>query len=233
MALPKLETPTFELTVPSTGEKIKFRPFLVKEHKVLLTMADADEEQVVRIVKELVDVCTFNKLNIETLAHFDLEYIFMLLRAKSISEIVDVIITCINCDERYDSSFNIEDIKVENLDNKKNNKIMITDKIGVELTFPKFEDIVKLIENSSTDLVIEIVKKNIKGVFDENQYYESANQTQEEIEEFILSLTKEQFEKIEKFFVNSPKLVQTVETECPKCNHHNISKIEGIQNFFV
>ena len=90
MSLPRLNTPTFELILPSTGKKVKFRPFLVKEHKVLLTMAEADDSEVARIVSELVDVCTFNTLDVANLPHFDIEYIFLQLRAKSISETVDV-----------------------------------------------------------------------------------------------------------------------------------------------
>ncbi len=94
MALPKLNTPTFELILPSDGSKVKFRPFLVKEHKVLLTMSEAENEEVARIIRELVDVCTFKQLKVDELPHFDIEYIFMFLRAKSIGESVDVIVNC-------------------------------------------------------------------------------------------------------------------------------------------
>jgi len=94
MALPKLETPTYELILPSTGNKLKFRPFLVKEHKILLTMSEADNNEVARIIRELVDVCTFKALKIKDLPHFDIEYIFMHLRAKSISETVEVVVNC-------------------------------------------------------------------------------------------------------------------------------------------
>ena len=111
MALPTLEVPTYELILPSTGAKVKFRPFLVKEHKILLTMSEADNSEVARIIRELVDVCTFKALKINDLPHFDIEYIFMYLRAKSISETVDVIVNC-ECGEKIDASFNIEDLKV-------------------------------------------------------------------------------------------------------------------------
>ena len=107
MALPKLDTPTYELILPSTGTKVKFRPFLVKEHKILLTMSEADNSEVARIIRELVDVCTFNSLKISELPHFDIEYIFMHLRAKSISETVEVVVNC-ECGEKIDTSFNIE-----------------------------------------------------------------------------------------------------------------------------
>jgi hypothetical protein len=232
MALPKLETPTYELVQPSTGKKIKFRPFLVKEHKILLTMSEAEDEEVIRIVKELVDVCTFKQLNVNNLPHFDIEYIFMMLRAKSIGESVDVVITCNNCSEKYDSSFNIEDLKVENI-GKKSNKILLTNNVGVDLSYPKFDEIVKLHNSADVNIIFDLVKKSITGVFNGDQYFEAKEQDPKDIEEFLFSLTKEQFEKIEEFFVTSPKVVQVVETDCPKCSHHNTSRIEGLQNFFV
>lgn len=232
MALPKLEAPTFELNLPSNGKTIKFRPFLVKEHKILLTMAEASQDEVVRIITELVDVCTFNLLNIKNLAHFDIEYIFMMLRAKSVSEKVEVVITCTNCEEKYDSSFNIENLTVEKKAGH-TNKIFLNSTIGVEMRYPKFEDIVNVFDSNLSEDVFKLVKNSIIGVFDGDDYYEFDEQTEEEKEEFISGLTKEQFSKIEEFFVTSPQVVQVVETDCPSCNHHNTSRIEGLQNFFV
>lgn len=232
MPLPTLEVPTYELTLPSTGKKIRFRPFLVKEHKILLTMSEASEDEVIRIVNEIVDVCTFNKLDVKNLPHFDVEYIFMQLRAKSISEKVEVVITCANCDETYDSSFSIDELQVEK-NKEHNNKIMLTDKIGIEMTYPKFDNVVKVYESERPDEVFNLVKRSIAGVFDNDQYWQADEQSDEDLESFLNSLTKEQFDKIEKFFVNSPKIVQKIESDCPKCGHHNISRIEGLQNFFV
>ena len=232
MALPVLEVPTYELTQPSTGNKIKFRPFLVKEHKTLLTMVEADSDEVTRIVKELVDVCTFKKLKLNDLPHFDVEYIFMQLRAKSISEKVDVVITCANCGEKYDSFFNIDDLKVEKAKNL-SNKVMITEKIGIQLKYPNFVDVVKIFESENISDVLDMVKSCTVGIFDDENFYDIREQTDEEINNFLESLTKEQIEKIEEFFVNSPKIVQEVNTECTHCNHKNISRIQGLQNFFV
>jgi hypothetical protein len=232
MALPKLDIPTYELIQPSTGKKIKFRPFLVKEHKVLLTMAEASDDEIARIVKELVDACTFNQLRFDDLPHFDIEYIFMMLRAKSISEKVDVVITCTNCNEKYDSSFNIEDLKVVN---KKaaDDKIMLTDTIGVQLKYPNFSNVVKIFESDNISVVFDLVRSCIKGVFDKESFYDIKEQTDEEVNEFLESLTKDQFSKIEQFFVNSPKIVQEIDSDCPHCNAKNKSRIEGLQNFFI
>ena len=232
MALPKLEVPTYELTLPSNGKKIRYRPFLVKEHKILLTMAEASQDEVVRIITELVDVCTFNELKMSNIAHFDIEYIFMMLRAKSVSEKVDVVITCVNCEETYDSSFNIEDIKIEKKEGH-SNKVLLDDSIGVEMKYPKFQDVVSVFDSEDADNVFKLVKNSIVGVFEGDNYYEFESHTEEEKDDFLYSLTKEQFSKIEEFFVSAPKVVQELETDCPKCNHHNTSRIEGLQNFFV
>lgn len=232
MALPKLDIPTYELIQPSTSKKIKFRPFLVKEHKVLLTMAEASEDEVARIVKELVDVCTFNQLKINDLPHFDIEYIFMLLRAKSISEKVDVVITCANCEETYDAFFNIDEIEVERHSDF-SNKIMISETIGIQMKYPTFESVVKIFESNDMAVIFEMVKNCIEGVFDNESFYDFREQTDEEIKEFLESLTKEQFTKIEQFFIKSPKIVQKIESDCTHCNYHNFSKIQGLQNFFV
>ena len=231
MALPKLEVPTYELTLPSTNKKVVYRPFLVKEYKILLTLSQASDDEVSRVVKELVDACTFNKLNTNDLPHFDIEYVFMNLRAKSISEVVDVIITCGNCSNKYDASFNIENLKVEKAANH-SNKIMLNDSIGIEMRYPSFDDIVRLIDANDEE-IFTMVKKTIKGVFDGDNYYDTSEQTNEELEDFLYSLTKEQFKKIEEFFASCPKVVQEFETTCPSCKTNNKSRIEGLQNFFV
>ena len=231
MALPKLETPTYELILPSTGDKLKFRPFLVKEHKILLTMSEADNNEVARIIRELVDVCTFKTLKIKDLPHFDIEYIFMHLRAKSISETVEVVVNC-ECGEKINTSFNIEDVKVVKPENH-SNKIMINDEIGIELKYPNIDDVVDIFATTDNQKVIDLVIKSIQGIYNQDDYWEAIDQTKEELEEFVYSLTKEQFSKLEQFFVTSPKIVQTIECDCPKCGKHNVSRLEGLQNFFV
>ena len=231
MALPKLETPTYELILPSTGDKLKFRPFLVKEHKILLTMSEADNNEVARIIRELVDVCTFKALKIKDLPHFDIEYIFMHLRAKSISETVEVVVNC-ECGEKIDTSFNIDELKVEKPEGH-SNKIMINNEIGIELKYPNIDDVVDIYATKDNQKVIDLIIRSIKAIYNQEEYWEASDQSKEELDEFVYSLTKEQFDKLELFFVTSPKIVQTIECDCPKCGKHNISKLEGLQNFFV
>lgn len=231
MALPVLDTPTFELTLPSTNKKIKFRPFLVKEHKILLTMADAENNEVSRIIKELVNVCTFEKLDISKLSYFDIEYIFMNLRSKSIGEIVDVVINC-ECGTKIDAKFNIDDLKVEKNEDH-NNKIMINDTMGIEMKYPSIDEVVGIFGSEDNDKVIDMIIDNVKGIFQGDEYWEAKDQTREEIESFLFSLTKSQFDKLEQFFVTAPKIVQVIESDCPECKRHNVSRLEGLQNFFV
>ncbi len=232
MPLPVLETPTYELVLPSTNKKIKYRPFLVKEHKILLSLDKADDNEVSRVIKDLVDVCTFNKLKIDALPHFDVEYIFMQLRAKSIGENVAVSITCVNCNEKYDSSFNIENLKVEKKEGI-SNKIMLTDTVGIEMCYPRFDDVLQMYNSNDDSIVFDVVRNSIIAIYDQENYYETKLHTKEELDKFVNSLTKTQFKKIEEFLVNTPKIVQEVETECTNCKTKNISRIEGLQNFFV
>lgn len=231
MALPKLNTPTYELMLPSTGQKILYRPFLVKEHKILMTLAEADEKEVSRVVKDLVNVCTFEKLNVNKLPHFDIEYIFMNLRAKSIGEVVEVFVNC-ECGNKIETSFNIADLKVEKKEGH-SNKIPLTESIGIEMNYPRFDDVVDVYSSNSNDKVIELIMDSIRGIYDADNYWEAKDQTKEELEDFVNSLTKKQFESIEEFFTTAPKIVQTIEADCPKCNKHNVSRLEGLSNFFV
>jgi len=231
MALPKLNTPTYELILPSTGKAVKYRPFLVKEHKILLTMSEADDNETSRIIRELVDVCTFKELKVSSLPHFDIEYIFMNLRAKSISEKVNVIVTC-DCGNKIDTSFSIDDLSIEK-DPSHSNKIMLTDNVGIEMSYPNISDVISIIDSNDADKIMNLVESCIKGIFDSENYWEGANQTKEEISDFINSLTKEQFDKIENFFVTAPKIVQNIECECPECGKLNKARLEGLHNFFV
>ena len=231
MALPKLNTPTYELKLPSSGEKIRFRPFLVKEHKVLLTMSEAEDNEVSRIIRELVDVCTFKELKIKDLPHFDIEYIFMNLRAKSIGEIVDVVVNC-ECGTKIETNFNIEDLKVEVAEGH-SNKIMINNEVGIEMKYPNIDEVVGVFASEDSQKILDLIINCVKAIYDQSEYWDAKDQTRAELEEFIYSLTKEQFDKIEKFFTTAPKIVQVIETDCPDCKKHNTSRLEGLQNFFV
>jgi hypothetical protein len=230
MSLPKLQTPTYELILPSTGDKIKFRPFLVKEYKILLTTLDSENEEINRVVTELVDACTFNKLKIDTLANFDIEYIFLNIRAKSIGEITNLLLNCNNCDNQISFDLNLTKAQVEKSP-EHNSKINLTDKIIIEMRYPKFDEMIDIYQNFKSDRIVELLSKCIKAVYTEDTVYEEY--TKEELLEFVNSFSKDQFEMIENFFLTMPKLVQNIEQDCNKCGAHNELKLEGLQNFFV
>lgn len=231
MALPILETPNYELILPSTNKKVKYRPFLVKEYKILLTTVEADVSEITRIVTELVDNCTFNKLDISKLAHFDVEYLFLNIRAKSISETADIIINC-ECGEKIDYTLDITNLKVVK-NEKSSNKIMLTDDVGVVLRYPKFDEMLDIRDNSNSTRIVELITDCVDAVFTKEDYFDKTSYTNEELNAFISSFTKKQFDKLEEFFRNIPKIVQHIEADCPSCKKTNIVDLEGLQNFFV
>jgi len=230
MALPKLDTPIYELKMPSSGEKVKFRPFLVKEYKILLTTLESDSDEITRIVSELVDVCTFNKLEMDKLANFDIEYIFLNMRAKSIGEKTHLTLQCEKCDNKIKFDLDITKANVER-DKLHSNKINLTDKIILQMRYPKFEEMIDIYQNFKTDKIVNLLSSCIVSVFTEDDVYE--DYTSEELLEFVNSFSKPQFELLESFFLTMPKLVQHIKQDCDVCGEPNEVRLEGLQNFFV
>lgn len=232
MALPILETPTYELTLPSTGKKITYRPFLVKEFKVLLTTLESDESEITRILIELIDNCTFKKLNVKDLAHFDIEYIFINLRAKSIGEITELVYKC-ECEHQNSFSINLLDVKIVKSEENFSNKIMIDDNVGVVMRYPRFNEMVDIYDNLKSDKVIALVSSCIDKVFTKDEIFDSKDYTKEELLAFVETFSKTQFEKLEKYFINMPKVIHEIKHNCENCNKENNLVLEGLQNFFV
>ena len=233
MSLPKLDIPTFETMQPSTGKKVKFRPFLVKEHKTLLIMKDSSDEEVSRIMQEIVDLRTFNKLNVANLPNFDLEYLFAKIRAKSIGEIVDLILTCNNCEHRIPFKFNIDELQVTK-DERHSSKIMITDSVGVEMKYPTFNLNLYSLIDEGLEKYFDEIQKCLKAVYTtDGKYFEVANSDKEEIDDFISSMTSEQFAKIEEFFLTMPRVSHVQDLKCDSCGATNKARVEGLSNFFV
>jgi hypothetical protein len=230
MALPKLETPTYELILPSTGHKILYRPFLVKEYKILLTSLESESSEISRIVLELIDACTFNKINIRDLSNFDTEFIFLNLRARSVGEIANLTLKCTNCSHTMDYELDITKASIKK-DPDHTNKIKITDKIWAEMRYPKFDEIMEIYKNFNNDKIVGMLCDCIQRVYTEDQYYEEF--TKEELIEFVNSFSKEQFERLEKFFLTMPKVYQEIHKVCDNCSHENKVTLEGLQNFFV
>ena len=231
MSLPILDTPTYELTLPSTEEKIKFRPFLVKEHKILMTLADAETSEVVRVVKDLINTCTFNKLKVDKLSNFDIEYIFLNLRARSIGEILDLLITC-QCGNEVPVKANLNEVQV--IKNEEHKQQIRIGGMIIELGYPTFEQMLNIYEYADNmDKLFEIISSNLRKIIKDDETYDASEYTLEEREEFLLSLSREQFKLLEQFYLTMPKIVQTIKGDCSNCNTHNKVTLEGLQNFFV
>ena len=230
MALPKLETPSYELILPSTGEKIKYRPFLVKEYKVLLTGLESDNEEIHRIISELVDVCTYNKLKILELSNFDIEYIFLNMRAKSIGEIANLTLQCNSCENKINFELDITNAIVKK-DASHSKKINITDKIILEMRYPRFDEMMEIYQNFKSESIVDMLCNCISAVYTEEEVYDEY--TKEELVEFVNSFSKDQFSKLEQFFLTMPKVVQHIEQKCDACGAENELNLEGLQNFFV
>ena len=136
------------------------------------------------------------------------------------------------CGNKIDTTFNIDDLKVEK-NPKHTTKIMLNNEYGVEMNYPAFNEVVDVYASNDTNKIVDLIVRCVKGIYDTDNYWDAREQTKEELEEFIFSCTKEQFDRIEEFFVTAPKVVQIIETDCPKCNRHNVSRLEGLSNFFV
>jgi hypothetical protein len=231
MTLPVLETPIYELILPSTNKKVKYRPFLVKEYKILLTNVETDAAEISRIVLELVDNCTFKTLNINKLAHFDVEYLFLNIRAKSISETTNLIVNC-DCGNKIDHAMDLTKVKVKK-DKNINNKILISEDVGVIMRYPRFDEIVEIHDDNNNEHIISLVCNCIDSVYTKDKVYERDSFTNEELENFVNTFTKKQFDKLEEFFKYIPKIVHEINEVCPACNRINQVVLEGLQNFFV
>ena len=237
MALPKLNTPTYELEVPSTDEKIKYRPFLVKEEKILLmAMESKDNTQIINAVKDIVSSCTFEKLNANTMPMFDMEYIFLNIRAKSVGEISKLKILCPDDKKTY-ASVELDLTKVEvQVGDEHSNKIELTDDMGIIMTYPTIDSFLESgIENIDASNMLEVIGTCILQIYEEKgeKVYQAKDQTKKELTEFIESMDSKQFKKLQSFFDTMPKLTHTIKVKNPKTKKTSDVKLTGLNDFFA
>ena len=240
MALPKIDTPVYDLDLPLSKKHIRFRPFLVKEQKNLMMAMEAnDKETVERNVKQVLTNCTITEdIDVNKLPVLDVEFYFINLRARSVGEIVENDYICTNevnevqCGGKMKGVLNLLDIKVE-FKEKTNDLIKITDKISIKLKYPEFSLVEKLSKkDSAVDVAFEIIVDSIEYIFDEEQYYHANETSREELLQFIESLSQEQFSKLELFFDNLPTLNRKMEIKCGKCGFDHTIIMEGLESFF-
>ena len=238
MALPQLknDVPKYEMTVPSTGEVVKYRPFLVKEQKVLLVAFESkDSKQILNSMLDSISSCVPN-IKLDSLATFDVDYMFTQVRSKSVGETSTILHACQNCNEENEVKVRLDQIKVNIPENwKKTTEIEISKDISVELKFPTYKDISYLnIDDNASDaeLLMDTVAACMKAVKTEDEYILVKDEPKEEVEKFINSLTNQQLEKITNFASNAPKLAHTQDYVCKKCKTENKIELSGLQDFF-
>ena len=234
MALPTMDLPTYELVVPSNKKKIKFRPFLVKEEKVLLMALETDEEKNIKdAVLQLLKACISTRIKLENLASFDLEYIFLNIRAVSVGEIVQMNITCQD-DEKTQVKYNLNLTDVNVLfPEGHDNKIMLTDDLGVIMKYPSFDGFVEgqFTDNKEFD-VIKVVAESIDQIFQGDEVYDESTTSKKEFVQFVESLTNPQLEKIQAFFETAPRLEHSFKVTNPNTGVESDYTLRGLASFF-
>ena len=234
MTLPVINTPTYELEVPSTKEKLVYRPFLVKEEKILLmAMEEDNEKQLNRALKQVVNNCTFQKVKVDKLALFDLEYIFLRIRAKSVGEVAKLSLLCEDDGETYvPVEIDLESIEVEFKEDH-DPKIQLTEEIGIMMGYPTFEHIDFDASESDVNKIFDMIGSSILQIFEGETVYERTDFNKKELKTFLESLTSDQFKRVQSFFETMPRLRHTIELENPKTKVINTITLEGLNAFFA
>ena len=242
MALPKINTPTYELTIPSNGKKIKYRPFLVREEKILiLALESEDTKQITTAVVDILSECVLTKnIDITKLATFDIEYLFLNVRSKSVGETVDVNLTCPDDGKTsVEMSINIDSIKVQKVKGHKS-IIKLDDQYSMKLKYPSMTQFIENNfesgqdggEGSDIDKSMGMITSCIEMIYDNEESWDAADSSQKELEEFIEQLNSKQFKLIEDFFTTMPKLTHTVKVKNPQTEVESDVVLEGLAAFF-
>ena len=236
MALPKLTTPTYELEIPSTDEKIKYRPFLVKEEKILMmAMESKASADITQAVKDIVKECTFDKVNIDKMPMFDVEYIFLNIRAKSVGEVSKLKLLCPDDGKTYaDVEVDLNEVKVQVGDDH-TNKIDLGNDMGMIMKYPTIDSFSETgIKDINPSNMLEVISTCILQIFEKKgeKVYDTKDQTQKEVTDFIESLNTKQFKDVQKFFDTMPKLKHTIKIKNPKTKKESEITLNGLNDFF-
>lgn len=233
MALPKLNSnPKYEMVIPSLQKKVRFRPYLVKEEKILLMAFESqDTIQAMKAIIDTIIVCVDDKIKKEELTTFDVEYMFTKLRSKSVGERSNINVACSNCEENNEVSINIDEIEIA-LDNP-SQTIELQEDVHVEMGYPSAEVLMNMKEGiSQTEQLIELVIYSIKNIMSEEEQLNASDVSNKELREFVDSMTGEQFKKVSEFVATIPTLTKDIEFECKKCETENKTTLSGFTDFF-
>ena len=231
MSLPKISVPTYTLIIPSTGKKIQYRPFLTKEEKILLIALESeDDEQIITSIKNIISSCVNTEINVSDLSIFDIEYIFLNLRARSVGEIIELKITCPDDDTtQVNVKINIDDIKVEK-NPKHSSEIKINEDIVIKMKYPNIDTLLE--DHENVDETIDVIAKCISKIITKDNEYDCNLVSKEELLEFVDTLPVNSFKEIQKFFSSIPKLKHTIKVKNPNTQVVSEVTISGVYNFF-
>jgi len=236
MALPKLTTPTYELELPSTDEKIKYRPFLVKEEKILMmAMESKSEADITQAVKDIVNECTFSKVDISNMPMFDVEYIFLQIRSKSVGEVSKLKLLCPDDKKTYaEVELNLNDVKVQ-VGEDHTNKIELDNGMGIIMTYPTLDSFKESgIRDINASNMLDVISGCIQQIYEEDgkKTYEPKDQTKKELTDFIEQMNTKQFKSVQKFFETMPKLKHDITIKNPKTKKESKITLSGLNDFF-
>jgi len=237
MPLPKISTPTYELELPSTGKKIKYRPFLVKEEKILIiAMESEDEKQITNAIKEVISSCIITRgVKVDQLSTFDIEYLFLNIRGKSVGEEVEVMVTCPDDGvTQVPTSINLDDIKVQKGKNHSRD-IKLDDDLILRMKYPSVDEFIKNNfggQDITVDNTFDLIASCVEQVYSEEESWSAADCTKKELTQFLEQLSSKQFKEIEIFFETMPKLSHTVNVKNPNTGVDNEIVLEGLTAFF-
>ena len=233
MALPKLSNITYELTLPSTGNKLKFRPFLVKEQKALMIAQESeDDKQIENAFAQIINDCTFGELNPYTMPMFDVEYVFLQMRGKSVGEKVKLSLLCPDDEKtRVEVEVDLKNVDIQ-MTEEHTNVVQLTDNISVIMKYPTLADMSGFDNKGQIQSIFEMIKRCVSEIRDGETVYNKVDISEKDLDEFIDSMTTENFENLSAFFETMPKLQHMVEVKNPKTKKKNEILIEGLQSFF-
>ena len=233
MPLPKISTPSYELVLPSSKKKIKFRPFLVKEEKILiLAMESEDTQQIASAVKDVIKSCILTRgIKVDQLSTFDIEYLFLNIRGKAVGDISTISFEH-ECGEIIKLDIDLSKVKI--VKNKKySDLVKITDNIMIRLSPPGIDNVIGAGDKNQIDLVMEIIRDSIVEIIEGEDVFSAQDHTREELEEFLDSLNSGQFKKLQDYYESLPKMKQDIEYTCKKCGKTETETLEGLASFFA
>lgn len=236
MALPILESPKYSVSLPSSGKTIEYRPFLVKEEKILLIAQESDSSrEMLSAMKDIIKACTFNKVDPNDLTSYDLEFLFLKLRAKSVGETATIKVKCEKCDTYVPVEVNFDEVEIPFAGEPMN--IMLSDTVGITMRHVRVRDLASLTDEkkSSGDIFIDSVIASIHSIFDSNGVYLTDDTKKDELVTFVQSLNRSHMKEIEKFIGETPKVQLKVKFTCTneECKHENDIMLTGVRSFFV